>query len=121
MIEYINETVIPAVHTNVWYHKYFVNDPGQLIDYNNKILGIVRIRQHRMPNNSCSNKAMAEKLHTTCVQEFGYGSHMKKNIFQEGWQTPAYYEIEFNRLEAFWMFNNSGSSTTGEFCSIEPQ
>lgn len=98
-----------------WYYPYFVNDPGQVVDYNNKFLGIVRIRQHRMPNNSCPRADLANKLHQTCVNEFAYTKYIYKKKFQEGWDSPPFVEIDYERVKDFWIYRSSGMAVTGEF------
>lgn len=86
-----------------------------MADYNNKLLGIVRIRQHRMPENSCPNRDLASEMDTTCVSEFNSKEYLYKKDFREGWQSPVFYEIEFNRVEDFWWYGSGGTPITGEF------
>lgn len=114
LIVYINETLIPTVHAMAWYYPFFVQDPGQMVDYNNKFLGVVRIRQHRKPNNSCPLPDLARKLYATCVAEFSDGKYVYKQNFEEEWQLKLFHEIEPNRLEHFWNYDTSGTSVTGK-------
>lgn len=114
LIEYINDTLIPTVHALSWYDPFFVDDPGQMVDYNNKFLGIVRIRQQRMPNNSCPRPDLAIRVDETCVAEFHDGSYVYKQKFQEGWESQLFYENDHERVKDFWIFGTSGMAVTGE-------
>lgn len=111
MKKYINETLIGGVHGVAWYHTFYQKNPGQMSDYNNKILGVVHIRQHRVANNSCPNPERAKELNTTCASEFGF---IYQRSFGERWHPGTYYFIEYRRLEHFWHYRRSGPMILGK-------
>ncbi|XP_017773211.1 PREDICTED: location of vulva defective 1-like [Nicrophorus vespilloides] len=45
--DYLNKTLVQNIHPVHWYGKFFLKDGGQMIDFNTKILGVVKLRQQR--------------------------------------------------------------------------
>lgn len=95
-----------------WYHTWFVKDPGQTIDYNNKILGIVRIRQHRLEKETCSRVHLAKILNMSCVPEFSHKRYIRED-FEEYWQKGV-VQVEYSRVADFWKFGEDGQTVTGK-------
>lgn len=104
--------MIPTVQSIAWYHTWFVNDPGQMVDYNNKILGIIRIRQHRHERHTCPRDDLAKMLNMTCVPEFSYNRYLTED-FEEYWR-PSMVQVEYSRTSVFWKFGKDGQTVTGK-------
>lgn len=113
LLLYVNETVIPALQAVQWYHTYFVHDPGQTIDYNNKILGVARLRQHRMARNTCPFVSFARSRNMSCVAEFSPYGYLT-GAFEDFWRKKM-AQVEYNRLIDFWKFKRDGQIVTGRF------
>lgn len=70
--------MIDVLYDNKWYNdKLVTNDSSYFIGYESIRLGMVRMRQVRMSNNSCSiPEDFAEQI-TTCYGTYAIGSEDK--------------------------------------------
>lgn len=68
---YINKTLIPTIHAFTWYGNYTIQDPGLLLDFQNKFLGVARLRQKRVSPSFCNLPKALEFLNIqNCRLEF---------------------------------------------------
>lgn len=94
-----------------WYDTFYTKDPALLPDINNKVLGIARLRQHRVERKSCPIPQYADELNLTCLADFT-ASDESREEFQEYWK-PKVVQVEYNRLIDFWKYGVVGDSTPG--------
>ncbi|KAK9892881.1 hypothetical protein WA026_022561 [Henosepilachna vigintioctopunctata] len=108
--EYIANTLIVATQSRTWYGKYAVRDPGMTNDYSNKMLGVIRIRQHRSEANSCGVPDIMRFTNRSCN-----GDYFKSQSFRDygiRWSLSEPSSSE-GRMANVWKFLNS--SETGTF------
>lgn len=87
-----------------------------MVDYNTKVLGVGRFRQHRVQG-SCYIPEEARHLNMSCSQEFSKSS-AAYDEFDEMWK-PKMFEVEYNRLIDMWKFKSDGESVRGTYTRID--
>ncbi|XP_044753714.1 uncharacterized protein LOC123313081 isoform X2 [Coccinella septempunctata] len=108
--KYVQKTLIEATQSKIWYGTYAVRDPGMTVDYANKMLGVVRIRQHRSQRHSCYVPEPMSFLNLTCVAD--YFRSQTQEDFGEEWNEAEDPPTE-GRMKNIWRFspsNETGSS-----------
>ncbi|XP_045474270.1 uncharacterized protein LOC123680420 isoform X2 [Harmonia axyridis] len=109
--EYVEATLIEATQSKKWYGKFAVKDPGMSADYSNKVLGVVRLRQHRSKNKSCEIPGQMQFLKLPCIAD-SFKIQTTKT-YGEKWNETKRPPRE-GRMKDVWKFTNSketGSST----------
>ncbi|XP_045474272.1 uncharacterized protein LOC123680421 [Harmonia axyridis] len=109
--EYVEATLIEATQSKVWYGTYAVKDPGMTVDYTNKVLGVVRLRQHRSKDDSCEIPEEMQFLKLSCIADYFTSQSLKS--FGEMWSEKKPPPKE-GRMKNVWRFstsNDTGSST----------
>ncbi|XP_044252318.1 polycystic kidney disease protein 1-like 2 [Tribolium madens] len=96
--EYLNGTVIPTLHSQHWYHKYVVKNPGIMADFNNKFLGVARLRQKRTVLHPC------RQVFDFVKNETCHGEYM------HSWSNTSTFVPEYNkfvRLAPIWEYTKA--------------
>ncbi|XP_044754631.1 uncharacterized protein LOC123313712 isoform X2 [Coccinella septempunctata] len=63
---FMEKGLIPAIQSYQWYGRYITESPGMTTDACNKYLGVIRLRQHRVEEESCNVTIPMKFLNTTC-------------------------------------------------------
>ncbi|KAK9892875.1 hypothetical protein WA026_022554 [Henosepilachna vigintioctopunctata] len=66
LANYIEKTLIRNVQSYEWYGRYVSESPGMTVDKSNRYLGIIRLQQHRVKDNSCDTQEIMKFLNRTC-------------------------------------------------------
>lgn len=114
LYEYVNETFIPSLRAIQWYHRYYQMEPGLMVDYNTKILGVGRLRQHRVTQDSCAIPYQAYGLNMSCTREFSL-SAAAYGEYDQCWERKL-LEVEYNRLIDIWKYKYDGQAVYGKIC-----
>ncbi|XP_045474543.1 uncharacterized protein LOC123680603 isoform X2 [Harmonia axyridis] len=64
--KFLEEGLIPAIQSYQWYGRYCSDSPGTTTDACNKYLGVIRLRQHRVEEDSCKVTKKMKFLNATC-------------------------------------------------------
>ncbi|RZC33627.1 polycystin-2-like, partial [Asbolus verrucosus] len=98
--DYINLSLIINLQANQWYWKYVVNEPGIMVDFNNKYLGVARLRQQRALAHPCNTPTTVDFLikNDTCRSEFWTSKHY-----------TGFFGDEYNlsRLSQVWNYTKA--------------
>ncbi|KYB25363.1 hypothetical protein TcasGA2_TC034437 [Tribolium castaneum] len=112
--DFLNETLVPVIQPTRWYGNYVVAEPGLMLDMNNKIIGIARLRQHRLKKELCDPPEILAFLNLTCEPEITWW-RQEHRPYGYGWGNFSSYFV-FDRLQQIWRY--SGAINTGTFPSI---
>ncbi|KAL3267694.1 hypothetical protein HHI36_006826 [Cryptolaemus montrouzieri] len=109
--DYIEKTLIQVTQSKTWYGTYAVRDPGMTIDYKNKMLGVIRFRQHRSEEYNCEiPEIMNFKNRSWCLRPF-FTSESTSD-FGVGWSNDE--PSNAGRMSYVWKFiedNVTGTSS----------
>lgn len=79
------------------------------MDNNNKYIGVVRIRQHRANNYSCTVHPQMTFLTNNCVSGFKIGPEFAN--FYEDWQTSS-KTFKKSRVDQIWTYTEASDAGT---------
>ncbi|KAB0796536.1 hypothetical protein PPYR_10597 [Photinus pyralis] len=106
--EYVNESLIPTLHSTRWYGAWTTNEPGLMADFNTKILGVARLRQVRVSEDCIfSSHFQAELL---CLPEYAQG-HNDVLGYAEYWEPLT--QVAVPRFADAWRYKVDGMNTFG--------
>lgn len=71
--QYLYTTFIPTIHPMHWYGEWYVVDPGLMVDFNTRLLGVARLRQLRVKRrSSCVVPKSMRFLNVTCISDYSF-------------------------------------------------
>lgn len=79
--------LLKYLYTESWYNGQSVT-PSNMVLYENKLLGLVRLRQLRVKNDSCSVNSIFGGKINSCYGPYSY-SNEDKNPFGNHWNDPT--------------------------------
>ncbi|KAF5277850.1 hypothetical protein FQA39_LY06002 [Lamprigera yunnana] len=109
-VEYINNTFIQKIHSITWYGSWNSLEPGLITDFSSKILGVARIRQHRVCTNCCKVPKLFRNLE--CRPEFST-SDSDIGEYMEYWKQGNHTAVP--RLADAWTYQYDAMKTFGHF------
>lgn len=83
-----------------------------MVDFNTKILGVGRLRQQRVVQDSCDIPQQVDHLHMSCTKEFSL-SAAAFGEYDECWERKL-LEVEYNRLIDIWKYKKDGQAIHGK-------
>lgn len=103
----MRETFVPAAYARKWYGNWSTNEAGLTKDFNTKLLGIPRIRQIRIRNNSCTVPSAMQFTVQHCNAE--YSSSIQSKIdFGPRWTSKR--KDTKSRHMAVWLYRDGWQS-----------
>ncbi|XP_044256753.1 uncharacterized protein LOC123006379 [Tribolium madens] len=108
--QYINTTLIQILHPTNWYTNFTIPPSGMMIDNANKVIGVPRIRQHRIMANACEVPAQMDFLKMHCHPEFSF-QDAETGDFLPKWATAS-RGAEYDRLKSIWKYATETETET---------
>lgn len=109
---YLNSTVIEAMHSPEWYPDYVDGEPGMLLDRSNKYIGVARIRQHRVVSEECVIDFIPDNI--ICGKEFSSISEDRRT-FEDGWDRPTTYISVKKRMSSMWIYSYAATTYSASY------
>nr|CAI5850527.1 unnamed protein product [Callosobruchus analis] len=92
--KYIENHFIPSIFWEYTYDKEYMRDENAMnVIYDNRVLGVPRLRQVRVRNDSCTIHPYFRNNITSCYSTYK-PSHVDKSDFGPGWPTAWTYSSE---------------------------
>ncbi|KYB28219.1 uncharacterized protein LOC107397705 [Tribolium castaneum] len=107
---YINTTLIQIIHPTIWYTNFTIPPSGIMIDNANKVIGVARIRQHRIAANACEVPAQMNFLNMSCQPEFSF-QDAETGDFLPKWAISV-TGVEYDRLKKIWKYATQSETET---------
>lgn len=90
------------MHPSFWYENYTIRSGGMMIDNANKIIGVARIRQHRIMSNLCKPPKQVEFLKMECYP--GFSLHQADTgDYWSGWKSLSPGK-GYDRMNYIWKY-----------------
>ncbi|XP_068085200.1 polycystin-1-like protein 2 [Anabrus simplex] len=117
LVDFLNHTLIPSLHEVAWYNGNETGEEGWTADLSTKLLGVARLRQLRVRNDSCYPASRINKLIKHCWAPFSKSAQDIQN-YAIKWKSPN--KIEYSsRATSPWIYQSSYDTDswpiTGEF------
>ncbi|GFG37827.1 hypothetical protein Cfor_04928, partial [Coptotermes formosanus] len=110
-ISYMSEVLIPALHQKKLYNHDAIKEAGVTAVYDTRLLGVVRLRQLRVKNGSCSVALKMSELHSRCGTEFSLSNEDTKN-YSISWSPFDENLFRVTRGSVAWLYRTAWDSGT---------
>lgn len=108
--EYLNLTLVPTLHRGTLYDNYSVQSGGMTVDLVNKLIGVARLRQHRIAPGNCRVPEIMGFVNMSCWPEFSL-SYDETGDFGSKW-SPFSVFTEYDRLKSIWSYQTEDDTDT---------
>nr|CAD7413530.1 unnamed protein product [Timema poppensis] len=104
--EYISETLLPTIHGDEWYNGEPLNAPGIGKDTISLLLGVPRLRQLRVINNTCKPPTRLKPMFKNCYSEFSTRNE-DRNDYGMRWTPFRKAEYKETRARDPWLYKTT--------------
>ncbi|TGZ63352.1 hypothetical protein CRM22_006965 [Opisthorchis felineus] len=100
--EYIRTQIFGALFSDTWYNRRNVSfNEREFIGYDNKLLGVARLRQVRVTSTPCNVLGVMNNVEYVCYPPYSAGTEGKKPMQPQGGVVP-------NHTENAWKYQSAG-------------
>lgn len=85
LYNYLKFTLVPNLYCHKWYARYTTHEGGLVVNFNTKMLGVPRLRQIRIKNNTCHVVESMLNITRVCNLEYNFAIEETKD-FGPRWQ-----------------------------------